>query len=712
MGIPGPVPQRQSHQKSLRQQDNIRHDKPTKAAMTKSPRDHDDETAYLEKKLGVKGKKSSDLPRAFKDDGLDELLEGLSDDSLDLDLDGSNKRKAGTGEWLAQKRRKFSNTASARLFDSEESGSDTGSEDDDDAFLEVNGSDLDANDDEEDEFHGFGDDGNARDTAESTMGIYVPPAKRDTSSGGIEAARRQIVGLRNRLSEMEVVSTARGMARVFRDYTASDVAPVAVEEIMRQICYRSALDEPLLILWAGFVAALYRLLGSDFISYFLVEVNSTAKRECENAIRSEKENADRPKMKEETRSMAADNMVTFVCGLYTFEVIQNQLIYDYIHLLLDDISDTSATLLLRIIRMSGPQLRRDNPRALKDVMAIVSRTISKTGEKNLSLRAKFAIEALHDLRDNKKSNLTTQTIERISRRLKIVSTQLLSLRAIKSIAPLEIRISEVETRLPEPKRVPLGKEEEYEEEDDEISSDEDDWILPGSNVVSDVARKLGFNTPTQHEIFIALQFAANELDGYVRISKLRLNLKQRREVAFVLIGCVCGERPYNQFYTNVAKRVLTDRAMRQAFQFGLWRVLRGLGAEIFGEQGFEGEEGEPTSPEDAVGAAWMFGMLIARDKLRLNILKCLRLESVTGDVADMVELLLLVVFRECLAQGDHAIETVFSVRDVTPELAMGLQHFLRKVMRKTRLAEDHAERKKVKRASKLAEAALSKALEE
>merc|ERR1712093_211663 len=67
--------------------------------------EEDEEIAALEKKLGLKGKKG--LPQSFKDDGLDELLEGLGgEEEVDEGDQQKRKRKAEGDEWLLKGKRR------------------------------------------------------------------------------------------------------------------------------------------------------------------------------------------------------------------------------------------------------------------------------------------------------------------------------------------------------------------------------------------------------------------------------------------------------------------------------------------------------------------------------------------------------------------------------------------------------------------------------
>jgi nucleolar MIF4G domain-containing protein 1 len=76
--------------------------------------------------------------------------------------------------------------------------------------------------------------------------------------------------------------------------------------------------------------------------------------------------------------------------------------FDYIRLFLGTLSELNAELLLKIIRTSGPQLRKDDPSSLKDIVNMLRPAIASAGgEKNLSVRTKFMIESINDLKNNR-----------------------------------------------------------------------------------------------------------------------------------------------------------------------------------------------------------------------------------------------------------------------------------------------------------------------
>ncbi|SLM38081.1 nuclear protein [Lasallia pustulata] len=99
----------------------------------------------------------------------------------------------------------------------------------------------------------------------------------------------------------------------------------------------------------------------------------------------------------------ASNLVSLLSRLFIFGVISSTLAFDYIRLLLEDLSESNTELLLRIVRDCGPNLLQDDPSALKSIVEIMRNTVLglKNDGKKISVRTDFMIETINDLRNHK-----------------------------------------------------------------------------------------------------------------------------------------------------------------------------------------------------------------------------------------------------------------------------------------------------------------------
>ncbi|KAL2268133.1 hypothetical protein VTJ83DRAFT_2979 [Remersonia thermophila] len=737
----------------------------------------DREIAELERKLGLRGRKN--LPKSFKEDGLGDLLEGLDD--LAGGHDEKRKRKAEADEWLAQKRRKAEAAAAAAKSqprpsaptedDSEDGfgGSDDDDDDNDDGDDDMDGSDdqilgesdlEDAFEDDEDmdedteagsagedgdDFEGFDSDGEDADeeppqkrvrenpyVAPTTGRVakYVPPSlRKDTGSDSELAARvrRQTQGLVNRITESNLLTIVAEIETLYRENPRQHVTSALVDLLLIQVCDSTTLPDTLLILTAGFATAAYMVLGTDFGGQLVQEVVERFDRFYADAKTAALERPDVPKQ--------TSNLITFISQIYTFQLIGPNLVFDYIRMLLDDLSELNAELLLRIVRMCGPTLRQDDPMALKDIVALIPPAVAKVGEKNLSVRTRFMIDTITDLKNNKlKAGVGASALvsEHITRMKKLLGQ--LKAKRTKSSEPMRMGLKDIQDADKKGKWWLVGASwagRSAGEKDasasagaaEESDSDESitlDVVEQGPDL-TELAREQGMNTDVRRSIFVSVMSAMDYQDALYRILKLRLNKERQREIPTVLMRCVAAEQHYNPYYMLVAKRACAEyREVRWAFQAGLWKMFGRMGETGLGDDDDDEvleEDEDAIDMRQIVNLGKMFGALVAAGSLSITILKRLNLLYLQKKTQYFVEVMLVTVLLECQGgaqgsseKGEEAIAKVFGGVEAAPDLARGLQYFLKKTVRKSDLAGGKKPTKLLKEGCKMAEAVVQAAL--
>lgn len=689
----------------------------------------DAEIADLEKKLGIKNRKS--LPKSFQEDGLDELLGELDGDNEDENFSAKRKRKAEADEWLAQKRRK----ALLRSADDSMEDSDGGLDDLEGPSDLDDGDDFDEEDDEQEDEEILDDTGSAAEeeakpirkrenpyvaptTSEGPVQKYIPPARRQESGSDAEMLsriRRQTQGLINRLTESNLLAILSDIEKSYRDYPRQHVTSILVDLLLIQICEPTSLPDTLLILTAGFSTAVYQVIGPDFGAQLLQQTVERFKGYHTEVSKEDAQNA--PKH--------TSNLITFMSEMYNFQLIGCNLIFDYVRLLLSDLSELNAELLLRIVRMAGQSLRRDDPLALKDIVALIGPAVKKVGEANLSVRTKFLIESINDLKNNKvKTGASASAViqDHTTRMKKLLGS--LNTKKLKATEPLRIGLKDIDDSDKRGKwwlvgaswagrdgrDAATGKQRkgegpgEEENDADSIDLSSDGEVLPD---LAAIARDQNMNTDVRRAIFIAIMGALDYEDAYARLMKLRLTKHRQKEIAYVVMQCAGCENQYNPYYALVARRVCGDRRIKHAFQDGLWKLFRRLGESIFGDEADADEEGSETIETRRLFAlAKVFGFLIANGSLGLGVLKCLTLVHVQPVTRDFLEVMFITLFLD-LAGTDNDVASVFGPVADLPELSKGLQYFLKTRVRKSDLFASKKDAKKVKSSCQTAMEALT-----
>ncbi|KIH89114.1 hypothetical protein SPBR_07293 [Sporothrix brasiliensis 5110] len=426
--------------------------------------------------------------------------------------------------------------------------------------------------------------------------------------------------------------------------------------------------------------------------------------------------------------------------LYNFRMIGPNLIYDYIHMLLTNLNETSAEMLLKVFEISGHRLHQDDPRALKDIVALIQRAVVRSGgEDALSVRTWHMIDRISDIKkgDKKKQRDKEGSGFGHAERIRKVLGALPKSAKLEATGPLRVSLADIEqvgrrgkwwlvgaswagrdeqpegqhsgiTKVPDANDKPLTRHGTRRLAS--IEPGEDDILGSWGDDIADVeeldllAREQGMNTDARRSIFITLLSATDSKDAQARLLRLGLNKFEKREVPNVLIRCVGSEKHFNRYYALVARQVCgADRRMAWVFQASVWKLFRRMGEPMFGEEAEDDEadeDDEATDMRRIVNTAKLCGFLVASGNLGLDILKCLSLVRLQAKTRAFVEVMLLTFFEEAhstsrvgKAGGNSGavIRKRFQAASDTDDLRRGLQYFIDMVVRRSKLVEKHQE---------------------
>ncbi|KAL6707542.1 hypothetical protein ACN47E_003891 [Coniothyrium glycines] len=692
----------------------------------------DAEIAALEKRLGVKGKKKSKA-KAADDYGLSDVFGELGDFSSEEESSGrpTTKRKlAEDTDWLASKRRKALGDSKQESDDEsamdgsqiDEAGLDEDSDladdhagvtdDDEDEEEEVSDDYEDAASEREDPRE---DDGNNVPRVRENPYIapvtdaaplstkYIPPALRKPPSSDAEALlrlRRQIQGLFNRLSEANILTILRDIENIYQNNPRGYVNDTLVDLLIGMLSDPSALLDTFLSLHAGFIAAVYKVIGPDFGAQIVERIVAEFdKHYTDNKNGTGKQ---------------ATNLVLVVAELYTFQVVGSNIVFDYIRFFLEELSEINTELLLRMVRAAGPQLRQDDPTSLKDIVVLLQKSVAQVGQANLPVRTKFMIETINDLKNNKmKTGITATAISRehTTRMKKQLGT--LNTRNLKATEPLRVGLKDIKDTEKRGKwwlvgaswRNEPGMDEQTEQKKPSQRSEEIDLDNDGEVDLVQLARENRMNTDIRRAIFVSIMSASDFKDAQIRLSKLNLKKSQETEIPRVLVHCAGAEKSYNPYYTVLARRICADHKSRKSFQFSLWDIFKSLGEKQDGSEESDDEEtNNDTSLRRLVNQGKMYGTLIGRKALSITSLKNLNFPYLQPRTKSFVEVLLITAILESMRpakdmRNERVVREVFVEVDQAPEMIAGLQFFLKRVVRKTDIVEQE-ERETVRWACK------------
>jgi nucleolar MIF4G domain-containing protein 1 len=524
--------------------------------------------------------------------------------------------------------------------------------------------------------------------------------------------RKQAQGAINRLTEANFMSILDDIENLYQRNVRQHVTSTVVDLLLTSICSPTSLSDTFTILLAGFVAAVYKIIGVDVGAQFIQGAVDLFDKHyvCAANNNSGKETS---------------NLISFLAGLYNFHVIGSKLIFDYLRLFLDTFSELNTELILKIIRTSGSQLRQEDQSSLKDIIKILRPPVAKLGNENVSVRTMFMIDMINDLRNNRvKTGLPASVVtsEHTIRMKKILGT--LSNRYIKSSEPLHVCLDNIRESNKKGKwwligANSVGKEKHSDDNKNaavSTSHDAGNRISGGSEGdVSDFIRlsqEQRMNTDIRQAIFITMISASDFQDAYYRLMKLKLKKTQELEIPKVLIHCSSAENNYNPYYTLVAKTLCRHRSLKRAFRFSLWNIFKKLGENYSEDETAEDDDDRNSlDMRQLVNLAKMFGSLIADGNLNLNVLKYLNFKFLKPKTKVFTEVLLITVLLQSqanieLGRDEISVTNIISNIKDTPQVAEGLYYFMKRVVSKTDISGGKAEMETIRWGCKIAAGVL------
>jgi nucleolar MIF4G domain-containing protein 1 len=691
----------------------------------------DAEIAALEKRLGMKRKKKSE----GTGDGLDDIFGDLGDfgsDEDDVRPNPTKRKRHQDDEWLATKRRKALGEP-MEDEDSDLAGLDSDALDSDEGLsVEEDGEGPEDDGDSETDdtgvnrpgSEGFDAENEVEDTpirvrenpyvapvpAGAAPAKYIPPALRAPPSSDAEALarlRRQTQGLLNRLSDANMMSIIKDIEKLYQNNPRGYVTTTLIDLLIGMLSDPTTLIDTFLILHAGFIAAVYKVIGPDFGAQMLERIVLEFDRHYQANKAGDGKHT--------------TNLTSVLAELYCFQVVGCKLIFDYIKLFLDELSEINTELLLRIVRVSGSQLRLDDPSSLKDIVILLQKSVTRVGEKNLPVRTKFMIETINDLKNNRmKTGVAASTLVRehtISMKKQLGT---LNTRSLKGSEPLRIGLTDIRDTDKKGKwwlvgaswrSNMAGEPQEQKGKNDEDEEGHVDAADTGDDAEVDLlqlAKEQRMNTDIRRAIFVTIMSSSDYKDAHVRLLKLRLKKAEEVEIPRVILHCAGCEDLYNPYYTALARKFCTDHKSRKTFQFVLWDIFRKLGEKKDDDDASDDEDNleSDMSLRRIVTLGKLYGTLIANGDLAIVGLKTLNFPYLKPKTKTLVEVILVTVILESQKghkgkRSEKALLNIFINADAVPEMITGLQYFVKKVVSKTEITANSKEKDTVKWACKV-----------
>ncbi|KAM8731819.1 nucleolar MIF4G domain-containing protein 1 [Acanthopagrus schlegelii] len=583
-----------------------------KKALLEANEDEDREIKKLERYLGLnKRKNKKSLPQSFVADGLDYILGmldsgssavGMYDDDDDMEMAKENFEKLDDSQLSDENEEQGDEKASEGgeedmgSSDDENELDEEEAEDDDDKMIDDDDEEEEAEEEddemveeeeeaEEEEMEGESDAAESNDENEeeaeedattsdaksetvNTTGKYVPPHLRGTGDdkrkAELEKLKRNVKGLINRLSEPNMASISGQLEELYMSCSRKDMNDTLTDVLLAACVTPALMPDRLLMEHVLLVSILHNAVGLEVGAHFL----ETVVRQFDAVY------------KNPTEGKECDNLVAIVGHLYNFQVVHSVLIFDILKLLIGAFTEKDVELVLFMLRNVGFALRKDDPLALKELIAEGQRKANDMGSKfQDQTRVRFMLETMLALKNNDMRKIPGYDPEPVERLRKLQRTLI---QRVAGGSDMKLRVSLDNLLAAEQvgrwwivgsswSGAPMINKEGT--ETSKHSTAEGQF----SAKVLDLARKQRMNTEVRRNIFCVIMTSEDYLDAFEKLLRMGLKDKQEREIVHVLMDCCLQEKTFNAYYAVLGEKFCSqDRRFQMTFQFNLWDKFREL----------------------------------------------------------------------------------------------------------------------------------------
>ena len=279
--------------------------------------------------------------------------------------------------------------------------------------------------------------------------------------------------------------------------------------------------------------------------------------------------------KEDGESKEVHNLLLIISYVFSFKMVGARLVFDMLDVLVETFSELDIELVLLALRNCGFALRKEDPVALKSLILKIQGKASASKEE--SSRVQFMLEVLMAIKNNNMAKIPNYDPSHFDQLKKSLRTLI---RDGNSLTELNIGYKDLLAAESAGRWWIVGSAftgslaGAAEQDEDKVGSKD---VIEGeqNHELLELARKMRMNTEVRKKIFCLIMSAEDYLEATEKLVKLGTKNHVEREVLFVAVDCCVQEKIYNPYYGHlVAKLASIDRRYRIAGQFTIWDKLK------------------------------------------------------------------------------------------------------------------------------------------
>ncbi|KAG4076750.1 hypothetical protein HA402_002037 [Bradysia odoriphaga] len=508
-------------------------------------------------------------------------------------------------------------------------------------------------------------------------GKYIPPHVRArlAAEGGddpkklekLNRLKKQLKGWLNRLSEANMYKIVGDIDNLYMQNPRYDMNVTLTSLIFDSLVSNVLAPERMVLEHMLLIAALHGNVGSEVGAHFLQFTI-----EKFNSMLANLHGYD-------VEDKQLDNVIFIICHMYTFKLFHHGLIFEILQKLTSELCEKSVECVLLTLKSIGFALRKDDPMALKDLIATLqTKTNEASDELKNNARLKYMLDVLLAVKNNNVNKIPQYDPSLAEHLRKILKTLLVNGKYVTSLNITLDDLLKADQRgkwwvvgsawsgnvddIGVAKSVKTGKKEQ----------------MKFSEQMLELAKKQRMNTDDRRNVFCVLMTAEDYIEAFEKLHQLAI--KDHRVIVTVIIHCCLSEKIFNPYYAVLSQKFCdVDRKYQLAIQFAVWDRIKDINSH--------------TNIQIKNLAQFLI-YLIEHGGQPLSVLKVVEfaeLDKPTLRLVRQTVLGLLLNNEDTCKQVFHRIAPSVKLKSFKESIRLFMQHFLLKGGRKSGVTEDKME---------------------
>ncbi|MCP9263516.1 Nucleolar MIF4G domain-containing protein 1 [Dirofilaria immitis] len=524
----------------------------TKEELMRGIDEDDIEIHRYERILGYKKRKSKNMPKVFRAEGLDYILEmcdpkPLQHSGVENDVDRNSDSDMDNSEMLNNEENESSSESTDRNSISKTILPTSSNEDEKDTDVNL-----------EEDIYGRLINKNTGEFLPSKLCAKEKLNELEQKAGLLETEehlklKKSLRGLVNRLNEHTLVGAVKTFSDIFASRGHNEVKQLFFSEIINSVDVSYRLPDRLITEYAVFIALIHTTVSTEVSAYF-VENYIIKFLEIVAALPEGK---------------SIENLCVLLAELYNFKVIKVIMIIEIMRHLREQVNDKCLT-------YCGNTMKSRDLDAFQKCITETQSFFSQLPEASYKTKQlRYVVDEINTIKNmniRKFTDIIDSTMH--SHYLNIFRGLT---RKLDKEKELPISVDDI-MHIPERGRwwivgsawlptapVPQNKS------DDKIVGQ----TVKFSASLLQLARKAKMNTTVRRDIFCTIMSSMDEIDAFEKLLRLSFKGQQEREIVHICVHCALREAIYNAFYAAVIDRLCCyHKRFKLTTQYALWDRIK------------------------------------------------------------------------------------------------------------------------------------------